>query len=98
MANDSATKAYVLNLGEALHVEFQKVGVNVTVLLPSAVDTPVLPQLGLDAATMPVKPMSVEQCVDEALTALGTNQATTVSRTLATRMVEGMIDNQVVGA
>ncbi len=98
MANDSATKAYVLNLGEALHVEFQKVGVNVTVLLPSAVDTPVLPQLGLDAATMPVKPMSVEQCVDEALTALGTNQATPVSRTLATRMMEGMIDNQVVRA
>lgn len=55
MANDGGTKAYVLSLGEALHVEFQKVGVNVTVLLPSAVDTPVLAKLGLAADAMPIK-------------------------------------------
>jgi short-subunit dehydrogenase len=36
MANDSATKAYPLNLGEALHVELRPAGVHVTVLAPGA--------------------------------------------------------------
>ena len=76
MANDGATKAYVLSLGEALHIEFQKLGVNVTVLLPGGVDTPVIPKLGLDARTMPMKPISVEQCVNEGLAALNANRAT----------------------
>jgi len=76
MANDSATKAYVLSLGEALHIEFQKFSVNVTVLLPGGVDTPVIPQLGLNAKTMLIKPISVEQCVDEGLAALNSNRAT----------------------
>jgi uncharacterized protein len=69
MANDGATKAYVLSLGEALHVEFQKMGVNVTVLMPSPVKTPGMPKVGLEAAAMPIKPMSVEQAVAEELTA-----------------------------
>lgn len=78
MANDSATKAYVLSLGEALHVEFQKLGVNVSVLLPGGVDTPVIGKLGLNPRTMPMKPVSVEQCVSGSLTALNTNRATHV--------------------
>ena len=79
MANDSGTKAFVLSLGEALHVEFQKLGLNVTVLLPSPTDTPVLAEFGFDADTMPVKPMSVEQCVDEGLAALNANRATHIT-------------------
>jgi short-subunit dehydrogenase len=75
MANDGATKAYVLSLGEALHIELQKLGVNVTVLLPGGVNTPVIPKLGLDATTMPMKPISVEQCVSEGLAALNVNRA-----------------------
>ncbi len=75
MANDSATKAYVLSLGEALHVELMKHGVNVTVLLPGGVDTPVLGKLGIDARTMPMKPIRVEQCVREAQAALNANRA-----------------------
>lgn len=75
MANDGATKAYVLSLGEALHIEFQKLGVNVTVLLPGGVDTPVISKLGLDAKTMPMKPISVERCVSESLVALKANHA-----------------------
>lgn len=78
MANDGATKAYILSLGEALHVEFQKLGVNVTVLLPGGVDTPVVVKLGLDAKTMPVKLISVEQCVSEGLAALSANHVTHV--------------------
>jgi len=79
MANDSGTKAYVLSLGEALHVEFQKLGLYMTVLLPSPTDTPVLTEFGFDADMMPIKPMSVEQCVDEGLAALGANRATHIT-------------------
>ena len=75
MANDGAAKAYVLSLGEALHVEFQKLGVRVTVLLPGGVETPVLAKLGLDAGSLPMKPLSVEQCVAEGLAALNANRA-----------------------
>lgn len=76
MANDSATKAYVLSLGEALHIEFQKLGVNVSVLLPGGVDTPVIAKLGLNPGTMPIKPIGVEQCVSESLAALSANRVT----------------------
>jgi uncharacterized protein len=79
MANDSGTKAFVLSLGEALHVEFEKLGLHVTVLLPSPTDTPVLAEFGFDAETMPMKAMSVEQCVDEGLAALGANRATHIT-------------------
>jgi uncharacterized protein len=79
MANDSGTKAFVLSLGEALHVEFEKLGLHVTVLLPSPTDTPVLAEFGLDVDTMPMKPMSVEQCVNEGLAALSANRATHIT-------------------
>lgn len=75
MANDSATKAYVTSLGEALHVEFQKLGLNMTVILPGPTETPVLDKFGLDVASLPMKPMSVEQCVSEGLAAFNANRA-----------------------
>ena len=62
MANDGAAKAYVHSLGEALHYEFKPLGVDVTVLAAAFTDTPVLDKFGLDAKTLPVKPLSVEQC------------------------------------
>jgi short-subunit dehydrogenase len=109
MANDSGTKAYVLSLGEALHVEFQKLGLNVTVLLPSPTDTPVLAEFGFDADTMPMKPMSVEQCVAEGLAALNANRATHITgrmfrimaaltpRSVMTRMNGKMLAKAVAG-
>jgi hypothetical protein len=36
-----------------------------TVVPPPLTDTPVLAKLGFDPRTMPMKPMSVEQCVSE---------------------------------
>ena len=75
MANDSATKAYVSALGEALHVEFIELGINVTVLHVGLTDTPVIAKFGLDPKSMPMKPMSVEQCVSEGLFALQKNQS-----------------------
>src|ERR1700676_3723284 len=70
MANDGAAKAYVDNLGEALHFEFKPLGVCVTVLAAGFTDTAVIGKFGLDPKTMPMKPMSVELCVSEALDGL----------------------------
>jgi short-subunit dehydrogenase len=78
MANDSATKAYVLSLGEALHEEFQKSGVHVSVILPGGVKTPVVGKLGIDSKSMPIKPITVEQCVRESLAALKANRVTLI--------------------
>src|SRR6185437_16921769 len=78
MANDSATKAYVLNLGEALHVELRQAGVDVTVLVPVLVNTPVVARIGLDRIGLPAEAITAEQAVDEALTALLASEATTL--------------------
>jgi short-subunit dehydrogenase len=79
MANDGGSKAYVASLGTALNYEFKKLGVNVSVLLPGPTDTPVIAELGIDPATLPLKPMSVEQCVAEGLSALIANRPTHIS-------------------
>src|SRR5271154_4903070 len=75
MANDGAAKAYVHSLGEALHYEFKPLGVYVTVLAAGFTDTAVLEKFGLDPKTMPMKPMSVEQCVSEGLSGLLKNRS-----------------------
>src|SRR5467141_1764575 len=59
MANDGAGKAYVHSLGEALHYEFNPLGVYVTVLAAGFTNTPVLEKFGFDPKTMQMKPMSV---------------------------------------
>src|SRR3989454_2903331 len=78
MADDGAAKAYVHSLGEALHYEFKPLGVCVTVLAAGFTDTAVLGKFGLDPKTMPLKPMSVEQCVSEALSGLRKNRSKVV--------------------
>src|SRR4030088_3134380 len=75
MANDGAAKAYVHSLGEALHFEFKPLGVYVTVLAAGFTNTAVLEKFGLDPKTMPLKPMSVEQCVSEGLSGLLKNRS-----------------------
>jgi short-subunit dehydrogenase len=104
-AEYAAAKGFVLNLGEALHVELQKVGVHVTVLLPGAIDTPMLTDFGFDLINTPIKPMSPEQCVAEGLAALKMNRATHIAgrmnrimaalipRPVATRMYGSMAAN-----
>ena len=82
LANDGGAKAYIHSLGEALHYEFKPRGVYVTVVQPPLTNTPVLAKLGFDPRTMPMKPMSVEQCVSEGLSALRENR----SRILPGRM------------
>jgi uncharacterized protein len=78
MANDGAAKAYVHSLGEALHFEFKPLGVYVTVLAAGFTDTAVIGKFGLDEKTLPMKPMSVEQCVSEALDGLRKNRSRVV--------------------
>ncbi len=75
MANDGGAKAYVHSLGEALHYELKSLGVHVTVVPPAMTNTPVLAKFGFDPQTMPMKPMSVEQCVAEGLNALRANRS-----------------------
>src|SRR5712671_5186787 len=75
LANDGGAKAYIHSLGEALHYEFKPRGVYVTVVPPPLTNTPVLAKLGFDPRTMPMKPMSVEQCVSEGLNALRVNRS-----------------------
>ena len=78
MANDGAAKAYVHSLGEALHYEFKPLGVYVTVLAAGFTNTAVIEKFGLDPKTMPMKPMSVEQCVSEGLSGLLKNRSRVV--------------------
>jgi uncharacterized protein len=75
MANDGGAKAYVHSLGEALQYEFKPVGVYVTVLAAGFTNTAVLEKFGLDSKTLPMKPMSVEQCVSEGLSGLLKNRS-----------------------
>jgi short-subunit dehydrogenase len=108
-AEYAAAKAYVLTLGEALHVEFQKVGVHVTVLSPGATDTPMMVNSGFDPTQMPMKPMATRQCVAEGLAALSANRATHIPgnlnrimaammpRSLATKMYGSMMRQTIAG-
>src|SRR5712675_654136 len=75
IANDGAAKAYVHSLGAALHYEFKPLGVYVTVLAAGFTNTEVLEKFGFDPKTMPMKPMSVEQCVSEGLSGLLKNRS-----------------------
>jgi len=76
MANESATKGFILSLGLALHDELKRYGVHLTVLITPPTDTPVLEKLGLRRDKLPMKPLSVERCVSKALRALNANRAT----------------------
>ena len=78
MANDGGAKAYAHSLGEALHYEFKPLGVHVTVLAAGITNTAVLEKFALDPKTMPLKPMSVEQCVSEGLRGLLKNRSRVV--------------------
>jgi short-subunit dehydrogenase len=75
LANDGGAKAYIHSLGEALLYEFKSRGVYVAVVPPPLTNTAVLAKLGFDPRTMPMKPMSVEQCVSEGLYALRENRS-----------------------
>ena len=74
-AKEAATKAMVSTLGRGLHVEFERLGLGLTVLVVSPTDTPIIDKMGFARNAMPVKPMPVERCVHEGLAALNANRA-----------------------
>jgi short-subunit dehydrogenase len=98
MADYAAAKAYVLMLGEALHVEFQRYGLQLTVLLPGPTATEAHVALGID---LPVRPMSVEQCVAEGLAALQSGRATHIAghmNRLMAAVIPGTLMRRMLGA
>jgi short-subunit dehydrogenase len=70
MAHDAAAKGYALNLGVALHYELAPAGIDVTVMMPGNVDTPIIEAFGIDRASMPIRPQPAERAVRETLAAL----------------------------
>jgi short-subunit dehydrogenase len=66
-ATDAGSKALVQSLGESLHVELKRKRIQVMTLVVPPTDTAIIAKFGLDPADMPMKPMSVKQCVSEAL-------------------------------
>ena len=78
MAHESAAKAYVLNLGEALHHELRADGVKVTVMLPGNVDTPIIDHFGMDRESLPIKPLPIGTAVRQTIDALNAGRPTIV--------------------
>jgi hypothetical protein len=78
MANEAGTKGYIHSLGKSLHTEFREFGVHLTILMTPFTETPVLNKLGFTKGNIPVKPISVKQCVTESLLALGKNKVTII--------------------
>jgi short-subunit dehydrogenase len=103
VTNTAAVEAYVLTLGEGLHVELARHGVNVTVLMPGPTLTESMAKMGVDPAEMPMKPMSAARVAAEALRALQRNRPTHIPgrvnrlmarlmpRSLATTMMGALI-------
>ena len=78
IANASATKAYILALGVALHFELEKHGVAVTALTPGLTDTAAIPEIMIDPGAIPMKPMSAAQVASEGIAAIQANKAVCV--------------------
>ncbi|TCO58299.1 SDR family NAD(P)-dependent oxidoreductase [Actinocrispum wychmicini] len=78
MAHESAAKAYVLNLGEALHHELRPAGVKVTVMLPGNVDTPIIDRFGVDRTRLPIRPLPTTTAIRQTIDALNAGHATVV--------------------
>jgi short-subunit dehydrogenase len=93
MAVSAASKAFVLSLGEALHVELGAHGVTVTVLTPGPVQTEALALLGLEGK-LPMKALSVEQCAREALSALARGKSRITPGRL-TRVMSAIVPDSV---
>jgi uncharacterized protein len=66
-ATDAGAKALVQSLGESLHGELKRKNIQVMTLVVPPTNTAIITRFGVDPADMPMKPMSVEQCVSEAL-------------------------------
>jgi len=71
VANYAASKAYILTLGEALHVELKPYGVNVSVLSPGLTATDMVRNMPIDFKKIPMLTMTPERTVKIGLNSLG---------------------------
>jgi len=71
VSNYSATKAYILSLGEALNVELKPLGIDVTVLSPGLTDTAMPGNMAIDFTKMPITLHKPEVVARVGLNALG---------------------------
>mgnify|MGYP000080978583 CR=1 FL=1 len=71
VSNYSATKAYILSLGEALNVELKPFGIDVTVLSPGLTDTAMPQNMEIDFTKMPITLHKPEVVARIGLNALG---------------------------
>jgi len=78
VASYAASKAYILSLGEALHVEMKAHGVDVTVLSPGLTDTDMPASMPINFSKIPVFSQTPAQVARTGIKALG-RKATVVS-------------------
>lgn len=71
VANYSASKAYILSLGEALNVELKPLGIDVTVLSPGLTKTAMPENMDVDFNKMPITQHQPEVVAKVGLNALG---------------------------
>jgi len=71
MAQYSATKGYMINLGEALYHECRSFGINVLTLTPGATDTPAKEKYDVNYDALPINWMQPDRVVRESLQQLG---------------------------
>ena len=75
MANYAATKAYLLQLGQALSVELKPKGVDVLVVSPGATRTEMVETAGFDQSKVPMPWMDADAVAAEGLRQLGRKSA-----------------------
>jgi len=71
VANYSASKAYILSLGEALNVELKPLGIDVSVLSPGLTNTPMTQNMVVDFKKVPITSHQPEVVARVGLNALG---------------------------
>jgi len=81
VANYSASKAYILSLGQALNVEMKKYGVNVAVLSPGLTKTAMSASMPIDFSKLPLFYQQPQQVAKLGLSILG-GKASVVSGVL----------------
>lgn len=94
-ATDAGSKALVQSLGESLHIELKRKRIQVMTLIVPPTQTAIITKFGLDPADMLMKPMSVEQCVSEALRHFKQGQSLSLPGTL-NRVFSGMIPTRIM--
>jgi uncharacterized protein len=94
MATDAAAKALVQSLGASLHVELARQGVHVMTLIVPPTDTAIIAKFGLDPSRMPMKPMSPQQCVTEALLAFRKGRSSSLPGAL-NRTLDAIIPSSI---